>query len=296
MKTKCATRGRNGSILLALVLVLLLVGATMVLFITKISGREVLSPGFVQSRQAHYHALGGVEYYLQQALDDPQAIAQDNTAQYVIDEFTVTMDYTASSDVLVSTAALTAGPGAQTSVKINNFSTHVPTSSGTLTGWALEEGSPSYTWTNSGNAHDDIGGPNQQYASVGSEHNKETQGLGGFSIQAQSQPITKVEFILYFHLPNDLSKGTVDMQWQRLSDGKKGKKVSFKKSDFNSAAGPDGTGTLSVELTDGNKVGGWYWDLFAQPDIQIRITTKKFKASDTLNIDCVGFRISWGQQ
>ena len=72
--------------------------------------------------------------------------------------------------------------------------------------------------------------------------------------------------------------------------------MRFDAADFNSAAGADGTGMLTVELTDANKVGGWYWELFTQPDIQILVKTSKFKASDNLNIDCVGFRITYGSE
>jgi len=165
---------------------------------------------------------------------------------------------------------------------------------GTSIYWALEEGYPPCIWINSDNAHDDAGGPNQQYASIISQFNGSTGGLGGFSIQAQPYPITKVEFILFFHLPYDLSDCQWDMQWQRISDNMLGQIIRLEEQDFNSAAGPDGTGMLSVELTDGDLVGGWYWELFTLPDIQILINITRFKQNYILNIDCVGFRITYG--
>ena len=72
--------------------------------------------------------------------------------------------------------------------------------------------------------------------------------------------------------------------------------MSFTSADLNAAADAEGLGVVTVELTDGSLVGGWYWGLFTGPDIQILVKTTKIDPGDTLNVDCVGFRISWEEE
>lgn len=285
---------RRGSAMLGLVLVMLMVGAMTIMFVTKIGSRGVLVPGPIQSSQAYYHAHSGVEYFLRNTSDHTENMDDDTEIELDMGGATVTLTYTKDTDVLVSTAVMGGYPPAQSSIRISNVSRYVPSSSESVTVWAMSEGDPDNVWTNIDLAHDDEEGPNSQYAVITDAHNNSSQGLADFDAESQPYEITSVEMVIHYYLPEDLTEGRLKVRWSRQSDNKKGAWQQVTASELNAAVGPGGLGTIVKDMGNGQAIGGWSWSLFQPPaDFQVEVQASRMDSDDILYIDCVGVRISW---
>ena len=171
---------------------------------------------------------------------------------------------------------------------------HVPPSSGSVYAWALREGEPAFAWQDSYRAHDDARGPNADYAVIGGGIELD-QGLAGFRVENVPYPITKVEFVIHYYIPQSLTGGRLEVRWRRTSDDAECSWVQMEAAELNAAVEENGLGFIAIDTTDHQPTGGWNWDIFTpELDFQIEVKSNEVNADETVWIDCAGFRISWG--
>jgi hypothetical protein len=292
MKTGKKVKNNRGSALIGLVLAALMLGTLTLLFVTKVSSREVLSSGFARSSQARYYAQSGVEYSLLYAYNHPTFMQANNNLQLDTSDAALTMNYVKNTDTLTSAAVMTAGSAEQSTVRLTNFSRYVPPRNVTV--YATLIGDSGSIWIDSSLARDSANGPNSTYATITSSNNGDIQTFAGFNTPSRSSPVTKVEAVVHYYLPTNLTKGNFDVRWGRQSDNKKGSYATVSYTELNSGVDANGIGTLVLDMGAATNIKGWNWSYFAPPtDFQIEIRTRSLVSAGRIYIDSVGYKISW---
>jgi hypothetical protein len=122
-------------------------------------------------------------------------------------------------------------------------------------------------------------------------------GLGGFRVEPLPYPISKVEMVIHYYLPQAIKGGDLELRWRRVSDDKKGPWVKAHYDVVNQALGTMGYGSIVLDTTGDPPPEGWTWEVFESPTFQIDVKTHHMDAYDKDNdiflVDCVGFRINY---
>lgn len=285
-------RDRDGSMLIGLVLVILFLSTLTLLFVNRIGSREFLASGYTRPNQARQYAQSGIEYALQYACDHSEFIESDNSLSLNVPEAVLTIDYAKKSDILTSTSVMSGTSAEQYAVRVSDFSKYIPPRN--IYAYPILEGNPKKVWINSGLACDSASGSNGTYARITSSHNNKRQAFTGFDTPGNSSSIIKVEAIVTYYLPSNLTKGNFDVRWSRLSDNKKGSYSTVNYSTLNSNVDSNGIGTLLLDMGTASNIGGWRWSYFSPPaDFQIEMRTRSLKSGENIYIDCAGYKITW---
>jgi len=256
--------------------------------------RQAITNNQMDAFKARCIAQSGIADALNQLMADPSSGSDIGTTDFGGGTYSVDLQPLGNDQVRL-TATGSYGRGTYTTkVRVD-----LPSDEGCIYAWALREGvsHEDGQWFDSYEAHDDARGPNNWAAYMTAKGVKE-HGVAGFRIESMPYPITKVELIMCYYIPQYLKSGHIDMRWRRVSNDKKGPWKDVKDEDLNLAMGTGGRGFIAMDKTSDDPPEGWIWELFTMDtDFQIQVDTDDLKAyfdTDRFYIDCVGFRISWG--
>ncbi len=292
MSTEAVTTSRIesecGAVLflsLGIMVILLSLG---LMFASISTSRQMITNNQGDAIKARCIAWSGIEYVLSELRTDPSYSSDIGETDFGGGTYSVDISSLSETEVELTATGKYGRAMDKVCVVVE-----VPPPSGTVYAWALREGDPAYSWANSYLAHDDARGPNANYALI-MKGQKAEQGLAGFRVDAAAYPISKVEFVIHYFIPDEGNFGArIEVRWRRVSDDKKCPWQYIDNPELIAAA-PGGIGFVAWDITSEPPSEGWDWEVFtAEPDFQIEIKHGDFGDGEQLYIDCAGFRISW---
>jgi hypothetical protein len=235
-------------------------------------------------------AESGIADALAQLADDPGNRADIGATSFGGGSYTVDVDSMGDTEVLLTSTAEYRDVCHRSRVRVE-----IPPPTGTVYTWALRLGDSIGAWHEGRQAHDDADGPNGWFAWMVFRMTDE-HGLGGFRVEPLPHPITNVQMVVHYYLPQAIRGGDLELRWRRVSDDKKGPWVKAHYDVVNQALGTGGHGVIVVD-TVASPPGDWTWEVFETPTFQIDVKTHNMDAfnslTDTFFVDCVGFKISY---
>jgi hypothetical protein len=281
-------RERGAVLFLSLGMMVILLSLGL-MFVGIGTSRQMITNNQGDAIKARCIAWSGIEYALSQLRADPGSGSDIGASSFGGGGYAVDISRLSETEVELTATAKYGSVTERVCVVVE-----IPPSSGTVYAWALREGDPAYSWASSYRAHDDARGPNADYALI-VKGQKAEQGLAGFRIDNMAYPISKVEFVIHYFIPDEANFGArIEVRWRRVSDDKKCPWQHIDNPELIAAA-PGGVGFVAWDITSEPPPEGWIWEVFtAEPDFEIEIKQKDFNDVEKLYIDCAGFRISWG--
>jgi hypothetical protein len=272
---------------LGIMLVLLSLG---VMFAGVSISRTTITNNQRDAIKARCIAESGIADALAQLADDPGNRSDIGATSFGGGSYKVDIDSMGDTEVLLTSTAKYDDAYYRTRVRVQ-----VPPSTGSVYTWALRLGDSEGAWNDGREAHDDAQGANGCFAwmrfRITDEH-----GLGGFRLEPVPYPITDVEMVIDYYLPQAVKDGDLELRWRRVSDDKKGPWQKAHYDVVNQALSTGGHGVIVLDAGS-SPSGVWTWEIFESPTFQIDVKTHNMDAYDSLTdtflVDCVGFKISW---